>query len=101
MQLDATDGDVSQHSAVTKTDPIDQVILKEGERLMDEDVREFPRLECELKINEDGRLVLQGVLPGQSRSRILIWKSVMYKDPQGCHYATLENGQLVIYPRYA
>jgi hypothetical protein len=47
-------------------------------------------------INEDGRLVLHGVIPGKSRDRKLLWKASMYKS-HGSHYATLEKGQLVIY----
>ena len=90
-------GDVSQNIAANWRDEIHQVILNEGERLMEGDVRNFPRLECDFKINEDGRLVLHGVISGTSRNRVLIWKSEMYKDPQGSHYATVEKGQLVLY----
>lgn len=90
-------GDVSHKTAKVWEDEIHQVILTEGERLMEGDVRNFPRLECDLKINEDGRLVLHGVIPGKSSNRVLFWKSEMYKDPQGSHYATVENGQLVLY----
>jgi hypothetical protein len=89
-------GDVPTDDAKPRSDVTYQVILEEDQRLTDGEVREFPRLECDLGINEDGRLVLHGVIPGKSRDRELLWKASMYKS-HGSHYATLEKGQLVIY----
>lgn len=88
-------GDVSQSDVATRSDEIHQVILNEGEWFKDDEIRKFPRLECYLFLDEDGRLVLNRGTPGESHG--MIWKSAMYKDPQGPHYATWENGQLAIY----
>ena len=88
-------GDVPENGRAAGSDEIHQVILNEGEYLLDTEAREFPRLECDLKINEDGRLVLHGVIRGKSTDKGLLWKASMYKS-HGSHYATLENGQLVI-----
>jgi len=94
-------GDVSQNSAPNWRDEIHQVILNEGERLMDGDIREFPRLECFLTLEEDGRLAL---FRGAPRGRDgLIWKTRGKADrptPQPTSprfYTVLENGQLVVY----
>jgi hypothetical protein len=94
-------GNVSQNSAVTWRDGIHQVILNEGERLMDGDIREFPRLECFLTLEEDGRLAL---FRGAPRERDgLIWKTRGKADrptPQPTpprFYTVFENGQLVVY----
>jgi hypothetical protein len=89
-------GDVAEDRAKNATDKIQQVVLAEGERLTEGEVREYPRLECDLRINDDGRLVLYGIIPGRDRERQLLWKASMYKS-HGSHFATLENGQLVIY----
>jgi len=88
-------GDVSENSMATWSDEIHQVILNEGERLMDGDVLEFPRLECYLYLNEDGRLELDGGTPGNSNGRI--WQAGMHRDPWGPHYAVFDKGQLVVY----
>ena len=63
-------GDVSQDGAADWSDEIHQIVLNEGERLMDGEVREFPRLECYLFLNEDGRLVLNAGTPGNNKGRI-------------------------------
>lgn len=39
-------GDVSKNSSTNWRDEVHQVILNEGEMISDEDVFEFPRLEC-------------------------------------------------------
>ena len=96
-------GDVSQNIAANWRDEIHQVILNEGEWLMDGDIREFPRLECFLTLEEDGRLAL---FRGAPRGRDgLIWKTRGKADrptPQPTvprFYTVLENGQLVVYRR--
>jgi hypothetical protein len=94
-------GDVTQNSAADWRDEIHQVILNEGERLMDGEIRDFPRLECFLTLEEDGRLAL---FRGGPRGRDgLIWKTRGKADrptPQPApprFYAALENGQLAVY----
>ena len=94
-------GDVSQNSTADWRDEIHQVILNEGERLLDGDIHEFPRLECFLTLEEDGRLAL---FRGTPRGRDgLIWKTRGKADrptPQPTvprFYTVLENGQLVVY----
>jgi hypothetical protein len=94
-------GEVSENSAANWKDEIHQVILNEGERLMDGEVREFPRLECHLTLENDGRLALfRGTL---GRREGLIWRTRGKADrptPQPTpprFYAALENGQLVVY----
>ena len=46
LEIQITVGDVSKNSEATGSDEIHQIILNEGEWLMDKEVREFPRLEC-------------------------------------------------------
>ena len=88
-------GDVSKNSAANWRDEIHQVILNEGERLMVGDVRVFPRLECYLRMHDNGKLVLRRGAPG--RSGDAIWRS-RSKDPDGgLHYAAFKKGQLVTY----
>jgi len=94
-------GDVSRNSAADWRDEIHQVILNEGQRLMDGDIHEFPRLECFITLEEDGRLAL---FRGNPRRRDgLIWKTRGKADrptPQPTpyrFYAVLEDGQLVLY----
>ncbi|MHC4702871.1 MAG: Ig-like domain-containing protein, partial [Planctomycetota bacterium] len=94
-------GNVSQNSAADRRDEIYQVILNEDERLMDGDVREFPRLECFLTLEGDGRLALFRGTPREREG--LIWKTRGKADrptPQPtppCFYTILEGGQLVVY----
>ena len=88
-------GDVSENSAADWRDEIHQVILNQGERLMVGDVRDFPRLECYLKMHDNGKLVLHGGTPDRTKDPIwLSWS----KDPDGgSHYAVLENARLKTY----
>jgi len=96
-------GDVSQNITANWRDEIYQVILNEGERIMDGDIREFPRLECFLTLEADGRLALFRGTPGRRKG--LIWKTRGKADrptPQPTvprFYTVLENGQLVVYRR--
>ena len=79
-------------------DEIYEVILNDGERLSSEDKRVFQRLECDLSVNNDGRLVLHGVEPGGSGPWVLLWKAVMHRDrTDGPYYAVLEKGRLTTY----
>ncbi len=85
-------------SEAVPADEVHQVILNEGERLTGADGRDFPRLECDLKINDDGRLVLHGIIPGRTRNRTLLWKSIMHRDRTGGpYYSVLEKGRLTTY----
>jgi hypothetical protein len=100
-EIQVTVGNVSQNSAANWREEIHQVILNEGERLMDGDIHEFPRLGCFLTLEEDGRLALfRGVPRGRDG---LIWKTRGKADrptPQPTpprFYAVLENGKLVVY----
>jgi len=94
-------GNVSPNSATSWREKIHEVILNEGERLMNGDIREFPRLECFLTLEGDGRLALFRGSP--HRRDGLIWKTRGKADrptPQPAElrfYAALENGQLVVY----
>jgi len=94
-------GDVSQDRAANWRDEIHQVILNEGERLMNGNVREFPRLECFFSLEDDGRLALFAGTLGRREG--LIWKTRGKADrptPQPTpprFYTALENGQLVVY----
>jgi hypothetical protein len=88
-------GDVSENSKANWRDEIHEVILNEGERFMIGDVREFPRLECYLKMHDNGKLVLHRGTPDRSEDPIWLSRS---KDPDGgLHYAAFEKGQLVTY----
>jgi hypothetical protein len=88
-------GDVPYSSARDWREEIHQIILREGEYLGDKEVREFPRLECHLYLNDDGRLVLYGGTPDNPKARI--WQPSMDRDYWDPQYAIVENGQLVIY----
>ncbi len=88
-------GDVPVTSSEDWREEIHQIVLNEGEHLGDKEFREFPRLECYLYLNDDGRLVLYNGTPGNPKERI--WQPSMHRDYWDPQYATLENGQLVIY----
>ena len=70
------------------------LILNQGERWMVGDVRKFPRLECCLKMHDNGKLVIHGA--GSTKGKDPIWKS-RSKARDGPHYAVFKNGQLVVY----
>jgi hypothetical protein len=92
-----TVGEVSDRGVAGWEDQIHQVILEEGEYLLGGDRRDFPRLECDVKINDDGRLVIHGVVAGVSSDRRLLWKASMHGDNGNPHVAVLSKGQLVVY----
>jgi hypothetical protein len=71
-------------------DAIHQVIMKEGDRMMALEEVQLPRLECKLRVNGDGKMVLIHSELG------LVFKT-WSKDDDGPHFATLENGQLRCY----
>ncbi|MFC2115420.1 hypothetical protein ACFLTU_03040 [Bacteroidota bacterium] len=86
-------GDVSDKSETNMDAEIYQVILNEGERLTDKDVRIFPRLECYLTLQKDGRLTLLNGTPDHSKGEI--WHTSMHKDRSGDPlYSIVENGRL-------
>lgn len=80
---------------------IHQVILNEGERFMDGEVRDFPRLECYLSLGEDGSLTLINGTPGNREGEI--WGTNGKANRPKIQpvpfrfYTVVENGQLVIY----
>jgi hypothetical protein len=94
-------GDVSRNVEANWRNEFHQVMLNEGERLMDGEVREFPRLECFITLEEDGRLALFCGSPSGRDG--LIWKTRGKADrptPQPTpprFFTVLENGQLVVY----
>ena len=94
-------GDVPEGSAAPTGDGIHQVILNEGELFEDGDIFDFPRLECFLTLEEDGRLALFGGAPSDRDG--LIWKTRGKADrPTPQHvpfrfYAALKNGKLTVY----
>lgn len=90
-EIDFVVGDFSKNKMINWKDEIYQVILEEGESLGDKEVIDFPRLECKLGLNQDGRLVLSHYRDGR------IWQPSMHRDYLDPQYVTLENGQLIIY----
>jgi len=82
-------------------DQVYQVILSEGEMLMDGESLEFPCLECFLTVDEEGSLALFGGSP-QNREGVL-WKTRGKADrptpqPAPVHfYAIMEKGRLTVY----
>ena len=81
-----------------RADENHQVILREGERMMGDERRDLPRLECDFKLNDEGRLILHGVIPGRTRNMTLLWKAIMQRDRTGGpYYTVLENGRLTTY----
>jgi hypothetical protein len=96
QQIQIAVGDAAGSSVPVREDEIHQVILNEGERITGEDKLVFQRLECDLTVNEDGRLVLHGIAP--SGRFALLWKAVMHRDrTDGPYYAVLEKGRLTTY----
>ena len=84
-------GNVSRHARPDSwKDEIHQVLLMEGERMMAGDEIKLTRLECKLKVNDDGKMVLI------DRGVKLIFKT-WSKDDDGPHFATLEDGRLRCY----
>jgi hypothetical protein len=93
QEIQITVGDVSDEGETNMDTEIYQVILNEGEQLTDKDVRIFPRLECYLILQEDGRLTLRNGTPGNSKGEI--WHTSMHKDRSGDPlYSIVENGRL-------
>jgi hypothetical protein len=94
-------GDGSNPGATNWRDEIHQVILNEGELFVDGDIFDFPRLECFLTLEGDGRLTLFDGAPSDRDG--LIWKTRGKADrptPQPVpfrFYAALEKGQLTVY----
>jgi hypothetical protein len=84
-------GDVSDNSEANWKHEINQVILNEGERMMGGEVREFPRLECKIKLHPNGKLVLINEDAG------LIGGSWSKDEDDVPHDAVLAKGQLVTY----
>jgi hypothetical protein len=80
---------------------IHQVILNEGEILRDGEIREFPRLDCYLTLEDDGAFVLMNGTPSKKKGKI--WGTNGKANRPKPHpipfrfYTTVENGQLIIY----
>jgi hypothetical protein len=74
---------------------VHEVILEEGDYLGDKEVREFPRIECHLYLNDDGRLVLYEGTRGNAGARI--WQPSMHRDYWDPQFLILEDGQLAIH----
>ncbi len=94
-EIQITIGSVSEDRAMDWQDEIHQVILEEGDIFTDEDVFEFPRLECFIRLRDDGRLILYDGSPENTRG--MLWKAMMHNDHGAPHFVALERGQLVIY----
>ena len=102
QQIQFTVGNVSERKAADWRDDIHQVVLNEGDRLMRGDVRDFPRLECKLSLDQNGILVLRRsgtpVDSGDAEEAAgdrrggAIWRTGMHKDWYGPNYATLRRG---------
>ncbi len=94
-------GNVSEKSAEGWRNEIHQVILNEGEQLMDGEIHNIPRLECFLTLTKEGMLALVRGTPDRREGQI--WKTrgkANRPTPQPIpyrFYTLLENGQLVIY----
>lgn len=92
-EIQITVGDGSDIPEANLDAEVHQVILNEGERLTDDDVRLFPRLECYLILQDDGRLTLRHGTPDNSKGEI--WHTSMHKDRSGDPmYSVVENGRL-------
>jgi hypothetical protein len=94
-------GNASTSTAGDWKNEIHQVILNEGERLLDGDVRNFPRLECYLTLGDDGSLALMSGSPGKNEGRI--WGTNGKANRPKVQpvpfrfYIVVENGQMVVY----
>jgi hypothetical protein len=94
-------GNASAGTAGDWKDEVHQVILNEGEIFGDEEIRDFPRLECFLTLEDDGTLALLNGVPGNSKGEI--WRTNGKANRPKPHpvpfrfYTVVENGQMVIY----
>ena len=88
-------GDATEGDAADWREAIYKVILNEGESLGDKETVEFPRLECYMGLNDDGRLVLSNGSPKNRKGQI--WQPSMHRDYLDPQFVTLENGMLKIY----
>jgi hypothetical protein len=94
-EIEVVVGDGVQQKPARWREAIHQVILNEGEYLMDGEYREFPRLECYLYLNDDGRLRLNAGTRQDYKG--MIWQASMHRDALDPQFVALENGQLKIY----
>jgi hypothetical protein len=94
-EIEVVIGDISNNSSTNWRDEIHQVILNEGDVILDEDSIEFPRLECNLALNNDGRLVLYD--RSSSKRKNEVWISFSRKDISEHHCVEFKNGRLAIY----
>lgn len=93
QEIQITVGNVSDKNEINLDAEIFEVILNEGELFTDQDVRIFPRLECYLILQEDGRLTLRQGTPDNSKGEI--WHTSMHKDRSGDPlYSNVEDGRL-------
>ena len=95
--IQITVGDVPNGRQVRWRDAIHQVVLAEGERLMEGGVREFPRLECYVELDEEGKLGIYRGAPGGGGEEIWGTRGKDDRPSKHVQFATLENGRLTIY----
>lgn len=97
-------GDVSMDTAGHWKNEIHAVVLREGERFEEGDIRTFPDLDCHLTIDEEGSLLLMRGLPGKSEG--FIWKTRGKADrptpqPVPPHfYITMKDGRMQLMRTY-
>ncbi len=90
-EIQITVGDVPENAKPDGwTDEIHQIIMKDGDRMMAGDMIPFPRLECKVRVNRDGKFILYDDNVG------LIFKT-WSKDDDGPHFAELKEGRLITY----
>jgi hypothetical protein len=90
-------GDASEDQKSNWRDDVYQVVLNEGERLMERDFRAFPRLECFVSLDDQGKLGIYRGSPGKKEGEI--WGTIGKDDRPSSHpqFAVFEKGQLIIY----
>ena len=90
-------GKASPDSKDDWKDDIHAVILNEGDVFTDEDERTFSRLECELTLENDGSIKLNGGnWKTNGRGNRPKWKTMKQPNPYRFHMM-LENGQLQVH----
>ena len=69
-EIDIEVGNTSRRRKDAWKDDIHEVILNEGETFRNGDIREFPRLNCYLSLEDDGSIELNAGSPGNSEGEI-------------------------------
>ena len=100
-EIDIQVGNASQPRKDAWKNEIHEVILSEGETFRDGEIREFPRLNCYLTLEDDGSIELNAGSPGNKEGEI--WGTNGKANRPKPHpvpfrfYITLDDGQMQVH----